>query len=443
MTIQKSEQLNSFGNIDLLAENPDNGDFIGLDKEKDKLKRLLNQTFNTNQNSLIAYIAPFGAGKSTILKSVEEETQDKYSWLTFETWRYANRDDLWNNFTVEVLAHFKDMPLIKAAKTIDGGQPTKMEIGLGLILIASIMAVTISTNYIWMTFKDDPFISAWLKYALPTLVSSLGIIGLATIMSWSKWLRRPDKITRVFQFEDVLKDSINKSKKPLVFVIDDADRAGEDGMVFLETLRTFMKKNTFKRSIVVIVPQANRTFSVAETSNGRLIDRALKIYDTASYFSPNISSYDFEKYYTNLQIHERHIKDLSRVSKALAIDYPGGVSLRLYKYALRETNLFLQSYPTADLVLVFMFVLSRHITTTIGSGEATIALNIFRHNFTASSMLPFLVALYDKEGSWRPNITQVNVFFDTYSREISFVDHGNFIDVNIDKKYEQLMAISN
>ena len=257
-------------------------------------------------------------------------------------------------------------------------------------------------------------------------------------------------MTRVFQFEERLKSAFSTADRPVVIVVDDADRAGEDGMVFLETLRTFLNNNNFINPIVVIVPQSRYAFDTKSVSRGiRSIDRAMKLYDTTIYFYPQVSGYDFEKYYKNLKINDEYaIKQLTRISSILAgdygmkrIGYDGQINLRLFKYALRESALFLEYYPKAKLHLAFIFILSRLITTPENEPAAS---KLKNREFDDHWLLPFMVAIYDEEGKWKPGeVYHYLIFFGDYGKdkEIKIKVYGKTVEINIDKKYEQLIDL--
>lgn len=434
---------NDFGDPSLLSEDSEAIDLVGVDGEKVKLQALLLRQSENGKNSIIAYVGAFGVGKSTVLKCVEFNTQGEYEWLTFETWRYANRNDLWDNFTVEVVAKFKKVSLEKAAEKVDGGYATGFEkLIVTLPILALFILATFPSYLIWEAFKDSPFASAWLKYVLPLVVSSFGLIGLVTVLSWSRRFRRPSKISRVFQFEKLLKDSLSKASRPVVIVVDDADRAGDDGAVFLETLRTFLKNNHFPRPVTVIAPQTNQAFITGSDNGAGVTAKALKIYDSTIYFSPKISAYNFDEYYAKLGVGNQYIRHLTRISSVLASDYPGQMSLRLCKFALREAGQFLERYPKANLSVAFAFALSRFITFSSGDAYITIAQGIKQHKFNDSMMHPFLVALYDELSEWSPAEVREILIFISYSdgKDMEIKKSQKTVSIDLDKKYNELLV---
>ena len=85
-----------------------------------------------DKNCLYGLVAPFGSGKSSFLKMVEEkdnsqkkeENKQGNIWIHFDAWQFPNRKELWEGFLIDFARQLKG---ISAQEMIDQieGEPTR------------------------------------------------------------------------------------------------------------------------------------------------------------------------------------------------------------------------------------------------------------------------------------------------------------------------------
>lgn len=438
-------------NSDLLDEVVTSEDYIGLDDEIGKITDFLKLHTKKVKTIFVAYIGAYGCGKSTVLEAVRSNPDNvkKYMWLRFEPWRYSDRREIWDGFVIEVSAQIRGKSKDKVAGKIDGGSLTvKAEVLIILSLLLIILSI-LSSYHIWDYAGKNRFQADWLKYALPVLVSGLGFLGLASILDSIGMTFKRGAITRVFQFESLLKKSLRKLKKPLVIVIEEIDRTGKEGQVFLETAKNFFRNNDFGVSIIVIAPQTADNF-VPESPDeiDSVFDQNLKIYDLPIYFKNDLSKYDFKKYYETLGLDKSEEDKIVRALNIFSNELNQQVSLRLFKYALREANEFVKSHKGSSLSIAFFLILSRYIKVNLHDGRIYIAASMLKSIYLQRDMqnelAHFLVFLADPDNKWRANVGDIHVDFEplkNVERKIngSISKKGDEILVILDNKYLDLI----
>ena len=229
---------------------------------------------NINKNSVVGLIGAYGSGKSTMLyqiykdkinvedknkneinnnkTSVSEHNQQTGQWYVFDAWQYPERRDLWEGFVLEIARQHQKKLFNYARNIIDEGHGHARK---------NVATVAVNTAN---TFLPGAGI---LKNLIP--------------------LFRTSPVRRVFEFQELLVDIINKKiKKDIFIIVEDIDRSGDMGIFFLETLKYFIKKyeKDLKHKVIVIVPMGEEIWQ--EESDKKIRDSYLKVLDFQFHFYP-------------------------------------------------------------------------------------------------------------------------------------------------------------
>lgn len=262
----------------------------------DAVKRLNGLFTNMPNLSTILYVGPYGAGKSTAIHQLLKD--DKKTYLEFDAWKYPDRKDLWENFVLELAKQFDEKTFAAFEKMLDGKQ------------------------------NDD-------KQALVGTVAGILPFGGDSLKEGVNHFLATSPATRTYQIQKILTQLITQKMKTkeVVIIIEDIDRAGEAGIFFLETLKTYLKTLDSELKIKCIVPVSTVSFESHP-------DAYLKCIDVIEYFrtpNPNL-----DDYMTRL-LDEKKIEPLERRQITQFFDrvfarYREQISPRLMKLILRAAN---------------------------------------------------------------------------------------------------------
>lgn len=367
---ERTGSVRLFKNSSILEEKPNDFDSLEYKHEIENVRDRIERLVGKGRHSIVAYLGPYGAGKSTVLKTLAK-TSD-YTWITFEMWRYANRNELWDGFVIKTsaeLSRHKDESII--ADAVEGKTLSRREIISLIVWILCIFAgLSIISLTMWLSVKNNttiatPFIVAYLKYAFPIIMTVLLLVGLGRFFQLGFITdKRPSK--RVFELEYILMHKIKNIKKPLVIVVEDADRSAPDGMIFLETLNYFLlNKAPTTQPVIIIAPQSSRAFNRIENSNEGL-ETALKIYDEKIYFKSSLTDVGIENFYNTLEIDPLFKKSLEEATRIITKDHRRSITIRLLKHALRETEQFYEMNSGVNPAIALVIILSRYVSIYSG-----------------------------------------------------------------------------
>ncbi len=358
-----------FGNPDILEEKPSDYDALEYSKEVNNVVDIVKRLVSNNKHSIIAYLGAFGVGKSTILREAAKATPD-FKWVTFEMWRYANRNDLWDNFVIKITSEISDKKdELSMADEVEGEVASWKNDGRKiLLLITAAMGLSICISFLaWLILRDagsinTQFIRAYLKYAFPVTLTVLALLGLGSFIELNFTNKRP--LRRVFELENLLKQKLKGYKKPIVVVVEDADRSEPDGFVFLETLNNFLNNYISKqdKAFIVIAPQSTTSFDRFEEQVSKGLERSLKIYDEKMYFSAQISDESINKFYTEAKVADQYKDKLIKATSLIIGKHRNYITIRLLKHALRELNNFMRANPAADPTISLSIILSKYVS---------------------------------------------------------------------------------
>ena len=113
---------NIFTHPELLKESPQEEP---LESQKPEIERLTDYIENSSKSKrpkIIAYLAPYGSGKSVILNNVLEKLPNNYVQINFDVWQCSDEKSIWENFLLELLCKLKHKNKTKILKTINGSK---------------------------------------------------------------------------------------------------------------------------------------------------------------------------------------------------------------------------------------------------------------------------------------------------------------------------------
>jgi hypothetical protein len=390
-----------FKNSKLLEESPSDIDALGYENEITHVKMRIDRLINKKKHSIIAYLGPFGVGKSTVLREVQKQTVD-YKWITFEMWRYSNRNELWDAFVIRLVSELtagKDESDI--ADEVEGISLKRHEWIFALIWIACIwLGLTVLSSIVWWSFKDAPgiggqFWEAYFKYAAPTILPVLILVGLGKFLQLN-FITNKRPLRRVFELESILFNKVKKMKKPLVVVVEDVDRSSEDGAIFLETLNHFLRSlKSNATPFIVIAPQSAQAFNKFDNHSYKGLETALKIYDEKIYFNSLVSDESLVKFYSDLGVDPVWKDRLTQATQAIISAHRKFITIRLLKHALREVVQFSEMNPDINPVIALTIILSRYVEVTDGVNNLQPALRTLdsHQEFGSGGARAFFIAI--------------------------------------------------
>lgn len=366
-----------FSKPDYLEESPSDVDSLGYEKEIAHVRMRIDRLVKKKKHSIIAYLGPFGVGKSTVLNEVRK-LSGGYHWVTFEMWRYANRNELWDAFVIklasEISARKNELDIADEIEGTSLNIPERLHM---LIWVFSVLVgLTILSFVAWNLFKNDgQFWEAYFKYAAPTILPVLILVGLGWFLQLT-FLTNKRPLRRVFELEKVLFESVNNLKRPLIVVVEDVDRSSEEGAIFLETLNHFLGKlATASKPIVVIAPQSAMSFNRADDNTYKGLETALKIYDEKIYFNSSISDESITKFYDDLGVDLAWKGKIIQATQAIIGAHRKAFTIRLLKHALREVVQFSEMNSNINPVVALAIILSRYVEVPNSMGSPQLALS--------------------------------------------------------------------
>lgn len=252
----------------------------------------------TRGNSMVGVVGPFGSGKSTMLFQLYKDNSEESTemWLTFDAWKYPERRGLWEGFVLDVSRQIDKKMFDKARREIDGEK------------------------------KED-----WKALLRVLFEGANNFIPGASIGKNFANLFKSSSCRRVFELQDIFKEIIDKSKKDLFIIVEDIDRSGDMGLFFLETLKNFIKSQSFNNKVTIIVPISDDHYSRGK-------DSYLKVLDYR--FDFRVKDVDFRKFIK--QIFEDSVfqdtKVLDHLNFLLKQIRGQGFTIRAIKHVLRSAE---------------------------------------------------------------------------------------------------------
>ncbi len=193
-------------------------------------------------------IWPYGCWKSTIIHNIKSSHSSETDplWIHFDAWKYHDKRDLWEWFIIDIGVQIWWISRSEIIKKIDWND---------------------------ITFAD------W-------ILTSLSVIPWLWWFECLKKIFESQWISRVFEFQELLRKFLLWTDKDIIITIEDIDRAWDYGLIFLETLNFFLKQELEEKSIKVVV----LIWEVSYKNEGS--DSYLKSLDITEFFSPWVLDFD-------------------------------------------------------------------------------------------------------------------------------------------------------
>jgi len=421
-----------FPKPDLLEEEPTDNDLINVEEEVGRVGGRLDRFIKQKRSAIVAYLGPFGAGKSSVLMMIESQ-RSSYKWVTFELWRYANRQEIWDGFVIRVAAALNGKTESDMADQVEGRSGVTRSILQFCLLAFAIFIVVIAVSFgLWEWLKGtsefDLFSKAFLKYVIPAYISLVLLMGAGNLLLKIKVFQAKRPLRRVFELENLLRESLLKTDRPLIVVIEDVDRTTDDGAVFLETLKHFIDKHASSATnpILVVAPQTQNAFDAINNRGIAGFERSLKIYDETIYFGALLDDPGVEKFLDALDIDTKYKGKLIQVTKLILNANRNYITIRFLKHIFREVGSFVDAKPGLDPVIAMTLMIARYIPTLYGATEyGTVLGKIFAGSpYNSDGISAFFRALVIASDNPDPtNVRQFVATFDDIEGEISYTPH--------------------
>lgn len=235
----------------------------------------LESTISKGGNSFIALIGDPGTGKSTFFHNflVYRENVLKKDFLKFkfDVWEVPGRMYLWDAFVLEFARNINEKLYKSTKEKVDGEIKEGIEKGISAFQGFSILGI--GANFDFKTLMQNT----------------------------------PAK--RLSDYQDIfVKEVLKEVKQKTIFItLEDIDRAGQEGLYFLETLRKFIDKNKNELSklginIVVFVPLLKSEYE-KQDKKYRFDKVCRPVLDFSSF---NVNSYLVIKQFLQKTFQESH-----------------------------------------------------------------------------------------------------------------------------------------
>lgn len=282
--------------ITLLEETSRIDDLLDFSFHISEFKKYLS---NIRTHSIVSVVGNFGSGKSTMLYQIEKENHA--NWIVFDAWAFPSRKDLWEGFVLDFARKISPKEFLEARKSINGEKYFDEKILIKII-------------------------ASGFNFFLP---------GAGIVENFAN-LFKSSPARRIFEFRDILASLIKKQKRDLFIVLEDVDRSGREGAVFLETVKQFIDNELndyIDSKITFIVPIGTKNFE------GEFADSYKKSIDYKFDFKPKLN---FAKFISDVFDEKLFVKNNNFWGEQL--DYlfncfiESGGTVRELKQILRNAN---------------------------------------------------------------------------------------------------------
>lgn len=172
-----------------IADNPSEIDLLNYDDYAFALVDLI-KSETTQKPLTIGIDAPWGMGKTTLMKMIQRELEPDFPTIWFNAWKHDNEESLWSAFILEILSQIKQKyswgkrilfgisitwKRINFQKIVDSLTKVFLTISPPLIIISLI--IIIGLNIFWPEVTRQDLLEKVYEYS-----RGLGILGLFTLI---------------------------------------------------------------------------------------------------------------------------------------------------------------------------------------------------------------------------------------------------------------------
>lgn len=418
---------------------------IRQQKEKNRLETKIEHWVKRGKGRLVAYIGAFGSGKSTVLKKLDGD----YEPLHFDIWRYANREQIWAGFVIETISYLEGTDKTQITREIKGetAQERWLDKNRGRAIAYVLLGWLTVSWLLWVALFENQnqialLFKAILKYSISIPFVLLAFIGITSIT------RKKQPLEQVFELENRLNQALERYDMPLIVIVEDVDRAGEEGLVFMETLRNFIEKHK-ERQLIVIAPQDNTFLDILSTDRLQNFERSLKIYDSILYYpASSLRTDNAKKIIQSAKIKGEYVDAMNAAIMEIVPRYPRQLTTRLFKLILRQVDEFVDTYPSANPAIVFILMSAKLMYYPTQNGKELVLQRLKRRTLHLNDSSPGLgreVAPFVKALN---HVVVPSFTGTTFQLEYTEITEGEFqhtlytngrgVTITLDNKYKQI-----
>jgi ABC-type oligopeptide transport system ATPase subunit len=186
-------------------------DLLNLDED---VSRFYDKINNLNQSSVVWLIGKLGSGKTTFINQLIKKLKEEWiPTFEFEAWKYPERKNLRENLILEIATQISPETSKKYLDIIKGDKNNDVKKLVKVVADLTTLSVLEHINY----FLDEA------------------------------------PATRTFQLQEIFKKLMESMEGEKIYIfVEDADRAGKEGLFFLETLNYYIKKTEIDKEIIVV-----------------------------------------------------------------------------------------------------------------------------------------------------------------------------------------------
>ena len=316
--------------MELLDENSRIDNYFDLSEEIERFRITIE---SLKLSSTVWLIWRFWSWKSNFLNQVQSTSSTDVKWLNFDAWKYPERNNLWENFTLELamqLWSWKDI-----TKIIEWTQNEDKK-----------AILSIATKLPW----------EWIKW-LPWFES---------LKEWIDYFLKSSPAKRTYEIQEILRwifESIIEQE--IYIIIEDIDRSWDKWIYFLETLNYFLKNSGIQKKIIAIIPIWTENYN--EPNQKYSFSKCLDFEHSISVHWLNFDNF-VEKLFIDEISNDWNIKwQLSTFFQWVYYQYNDQITLRLIKSIIRNANinyvnLYRKYWDVSDFRLSLIFTFLKNIT---------------------------------------------------------------------------------
>lgn len=389
----------------LVAEDYKTKDLLGFSAYISQLKTKVDAT---PARALIGIVGDYGTGKSVMLENLKDTITGDIHWVHFDAWKYPERNNLWEGFVLDFVRQVSPDDFKQVLKELDGtsndAKKTLVKT-FGLAVGAAVNIVAPGSGNVANKAVDN------LSYFANT-----------------------SPARRVFQIQDIFEKLLTKRvKKPIYVVVEDADRSGDAGIYFIETLSQFLKNLEVKHKIKVFIPTARKSF----LSDKR--DAYIKALDLLEFFDLKSSDLaEFVEKVFNPELLSDNLRKHHLIEwlQRLAASYD--LTIRDLKFIIRKSESQYQALqaqdrsPDARVVLVMES--TKFINEKIGGAPHNAYEYILRNNLVYNrsqvEMILFAIGQNVTTEQIAEVLNNLNENDSVFRRQIRFIDNDKYTKAN-------------